>query len=90
MGHWLAVLGVALFAAATAFTLVTVPVEFDASSRAKHQLQSLGIVKQGTEANAVSSVLTAAGLTYVAAAINSILMLVYWAYRAGLIGGKRD
>jgi len=90
MGHWLAVLGVALFAAATAFTLVTVPVEFDASARAKHQLQSLGIIKQGTEANTVSSVLTAAGLTYVAAAINSILMLIYWAYKAGLIGGKRN
>jgi len=90
IGHWLAVLGVALFAAATAFTLVTVPVEFDASSRAKYQLQSLGIVKQGAEANAVSSVLTAAGLTYVAAAITSIMQLIYWAYKAGLIGGKRD
>jgi len=90
IGHWFAVVGVALFAAATAFTLVTVPVEFDASARAKHQLQSLGIVKQGTEANTVSSVLTAAGLTYVAAAITSILQLIYWAYKAGLIGGKRN
>lgn len=90
IGHWFAILGVALFAAATAFTLVTVPVEFDASSRAKHQLQSLGIVRQGSEANAVSSVLTAAGLTYVAAAITSILQLIYWAYKAGLIGGKRN
>jgi Zn-dependent membrane protease YugP len=90
IGHWFAVFGVALFAAATAFTLVTVPVEFDASSRAKQQLQQLGIVRQGIEANTVSSVLTAASLTYVAAAINSILMLVYWAYKAGLIGGRRD
>jgi len=90
MGHWFAVAGVALFAASTAFTLVTVPVEFDASARAKHQLQSLGIVKPGAEANTVSSVLTAAGLTYVAAAINSILMLVYWAYKAGLIGGRKN
>jgi Zn-dependent membrane protease YugP len=89
-GHTLAVIGVALFAAATAFTVVTVPVEFDASARAKRQLQELGIVKPGYEANAVSSVLTAAGLTYVAAAINSILMLIYWAYKAGLIGGRRD
>jgi Zn-dependent membrane protease YugP len=90
LGHSIAIIGVALFAAATAFTLVTVPVEFDASSRAKKQLQHLGIVRQGSEANAVSSVLTAAGLTYVAAAINSILMLLYWAYRAGLIGGRRN
>jgi len=90
IGHSIAVLGVALFAMATAFTLVTVPVEFDASARAKHQLESLSIVRPGAEANTVSSVLTAAGLTYVAAAINSILMLLYWAYRAGLIGGRRN
>jgi Zn-dependent membrane protease YugP len=90
IGHILAVLGVALFAAATAFTLVTVPVEFDASSRAKRQLQHLGIIRQGHESDAVSSVLTAAGLTYVAAVITSILQLLYWAYRAGLIGGRRN
>jgi len=90
LGHSIAIIGIALFAAATAFTLVTVPVEFDASSRAKKQLQHLGIVRQGSEANAVSSVLTAAGLTYVAAAITSILQLLYWAYRAGLIGGRRN
>jgi len=90
LGHYFAVIGVALFAMATAFTLVTVPVEFDASARAKHQLESLSIVRPGTEANTVSSVLTAAGLTYVAAAINSILMLLYWAYKAGLIGGRRN
>jgi Zn-dependent membrane protease YugP len=89
-GHTLALAGVALFAAATAFTVVTVPVEFDASSRAKLQLARLGLVRSGPEASAVSSVLTAAGLTYVAAAVNSILMLIYWAYRAGLIGGRRD
>jgi len=90
IGHSIAVLGVALFAATTAFTLVTIPVEFDASSRAKRKLQELGIIRQGTEANTVSSVLTAAGLTYVAAAIISILQLLYWAYKAGLIGGRRN
>jgi Zn-dependent membrane protease YugP len=90
IGHYFAVLGVALFAMTTAFALVTVPVEFDASARAKRQLENLSIVRPGTEANTVSSVLTAAGLTYVAAAINSILMLLYWAYKAGLIGGRRN
>jgi len=90
IGHSLAVFGVALFAMSTVFTLVTVPVEFDASARAKRQLQDLGIIRQGTESNAVSSVLTAAGLTYVAAAIVSVLNLIYWAYRAGLIGGRRN
>ncbi len=90
LGHYIAAIGVALFAMATAFTLVTVPVEFDASARAKRQLENLSIVRPGTEANTVSSVLTAAGLTYVAAAINSIIMLLYWAYKAGLIGGRRN
>jgi len=90
IGHTLAVLGVALFAAATAFTLITVPVEFDASARAKKQLQHLGIVRQGQESAAVSSVLTAAAMTYVAAAIAAVLQLLYWAYRAGLIGGRRN
>jgi len=90
IGHYLAIVGVAIFAMSTVFTLVTVPVEFDASARAKHQLENLSIVKPGTEANTVSSVLTAAGLTYVAAAIISVVKLLYWAYRAGLIGGRRN
>ncbi len=89
MGYMLAVTGVMLFAAATLFSIVTVPVEFDASSRAKKQLYSLRIVTGDRETKAVSSVLTAAGLTYVAAAVGAVLNLLYWAYRAGLIGGKR-
>ena len=90
LGYSLAIVGVLLFALATLFTLVTVPVEFDASSRAKKALARMEIVAQGKEYNTVSGVLFAAGLTYVAAAISSILQLLYWAYRAGLIGGRRD
>ncbi len=90
LGYSLAVVGVLLFAIATFFTLVTVPVEFDASSRAKKALARMDIVAQGREYNTVSGVLFAAGLTYVAAAVSSILQLLYWAYRAGLIGGRRD
>ena len=90
LGYSLAVVGVLLFALATFFTLVTVPVEFDASSRAKKALARMDIVAQGREYNTVSGVLFAAGLTYVAAAISSILQLLYWAYLAGLIGGRRD
>ena len=90
LGYSLAVAGVVLFGIATLFTLVTVPVEFDASSRAKKVLARLDIVAQGREYNTVSGVLFAAGLTYVAAAIGSIMQLLYWAYRAGLIGGRRD
>jgi len=90
LGYSLAIVGVLLFAIATFFTLVTVPVEFDASFRAKKALARMDIVAQGREYNTVSGVLFAAGLTYVAAAVSSILQLLYWAYRAGLIGGRRD
>lgn len=90
LGYSIAIVGVLLFALATFFTLITVPVEFDASSRAKKALARMEVVAQGREYNTVSGVLFAAGLTYVAAAISSILQLLYWAYRAGLIGGRRD
>ena len=90
LGYSLAIVGVLLFAISSFLTLVTVPVEFDASSRAKKSLARMDIVAQGREYNTVSGVLFAAGLTYVAAAVSSILQLLYWAYRAGLIGGRRD
>jgi Zn-dependent membrane protease YugP len=84
----LAVIGVVLFAGFVAFTLVTLPVEFDASARAKRVLATHGIVS-GEEAVGVNQVLTAAAATYVAAAVTAILQLVYWLYRLGLIGGRR-
>lgn len=90
MGHFVAMLGVALFAMSTVFTVVTVPVEFDASARAKNSLLNMGLVRRGEEADTVSGVLTAAGLTYVAAAVSSIAMLIYWAMKAGLLGGRSD
>jgi uncharacterized protein len=71
---WLAV---ALFAVTTVFQLVTLPVEFDASRRAKAQLLRLGLV-QRHEAEGVSAVLSAAALTYVAALVASILQLLYY------------
>jgi len=60
------------------FQLITLPVEFDASARAKVVLQQLGIVRPGVEADAVNSTLNAAGLTYVAALIGTILNAAYW------------
>jgi Zn-dependent membrane protease YugP len=60
------------------FQLITLPVEFDASARAKVVLQQLGIVRPGIEADAVNSTLNAAGLTYVAALIGTILNAAYW------------
>jgi Zn-dependent membrane protease YugP len=60
------------------FNLITLPVEFDASARAKVVLQRLGIVRAGPEADAVSSTLNAAGLTYVAALVGTILNAAYY------------
>ncbi len=67
--------GIALFTAAVIFQIVTLPVEFDASSRAMALLQTNGLVVQ-SEAKGARKVLTAAALTYVAAALMSILSLV--------------
>jgi Zn-dependent membrane protease YugP len=75
------------FAIITAFQLVTLPVEYDASRRAKQQLVALGIV-QRTEAPAVSKVLNAAALTYVAALVTSLFTLLY--YLSVFRGSSRD
>jgi Zn-dependent membrane protease YugP len=69
--------GIGLFAAAVVFQLVTLPTEFDASRRAKAVLASSGIVSTPEEADGVSKVLSAAALTYVAAAVAAIGQLLY-------------
>jgi Zn-dependent membrane protease YugP len=73
----LAWVGIAMFAAATLFALVTLPVEFNASSRAMQQLTTLGIVDR-TEYSQDRKVLNAAALTYVAGFVASLLQLLYW------------
>ena len=85
----LATLGVALFAGFVAFTVVTLPVEIDASRRARAALLSTRLINE-QEARGVTQVLTAAAATYLAAAVSAILQLLYWAMRAGLIGGRDD
>ena len=85
----LTLLGVILFGAGFVFALVTLPVEWDASARAKNQVVNLGIVSPGQEAEA-GSVLNAAFLTYVAAAVSSLLTVFYYLLRSGLLGGRRD
>ena len=69
---WVAV---GIFAVITLFQLITLPVEFDASRRAKAQLLRLGLV-QGQESQAVSEVLNAAALTYVAALVVAVMQLL--------------
>ena len=73
----MALAGVALFSAAVAFTLVTLPVEFNASARAKEMLMRNGMVTV-EEAGGVNAVLNAAALTYVAAAAQAIAQLLYF------------
>ena len=74
----LAQLAIVLFAVVVLFQLVTLPVEFDASKRAKVQLHSLGLVGGGEE-QGVSKVLSAAAMTYVAAALAALSQLAYFA-----------
>jgi len=89
LGQNLALAGVLLFATTTVFTLITLPVEFDASRRALVTLKKGGHLAND-EIRGAKAVLDAAALTYVAAAISSILTLLYWAYRLGLVGGRRN
>jgi hypothetical protein len=88
-GSQLGLLGVLLFATTTVFTLITLPVEFDASRRALATLERGGYVSAPELAGA-RKVLDAAAMTYVAAFVTSLLTLLYYAYRLGLIGGGRD
>lgn len=75
-------IGVALFGLATVFALITLPVEFNASSRAKAALVSAGIVdggvSGGAESKGVDKVLDAAAWTYIAGFVTSLLSLLYW------------
>jgi uncharacterized protein len=73
----LILVGALLYSVAVLFQIVTLPVEFDASKRAKQQLNDLGLVP-ATEAGGVKSVLTAAAWTYVAGALAAIATLLYF------------
>lgn len=82
-------LGVVLFSVFVVFTLVTLPVEFNASSRAVAVLESEGMIAR-SEVDGTRAVLNAAAMTYVAGAISAIMQLVYFMMRAGLIGGRDE
>jgi len=82
----LAWLGVVIFGIAVVFTLVTLPVEFDASRRAKALLVNNALLI-GNEIKGVDKVLDAAALTYVAAAVAAVGQLIYYVFLLG--GGRR-
>src|SRR3989339_502938 len=79
--------GALLFSAAVVFSIVTLPVEWDATKRAKEHMVEYGVVSQGEAARA-GEVLNAAFLTYLAAAVSSILTLLYYLMRAGVFGRR--
>lgn len=82
----LSYLGLLIFAGGAAFALLTLPVELNASARAKQLLIETGLAVDDEELRGVSNVLNAAALTYVAALITAILQIFYY---ASLITGRR-
>ena len=82
----LAWLGVLVFAGGAVFALATLPVEFNASARAKQLLQQTGIIQTQEEVRGVNNVLNAAALTYVAGLVTAVLQVLYY---ASLVGGGR-
>lgn len=83
----LVVAGIVLFSLNVLFQLVNLPVEYDASRRAREALVATGLIQPREDA-AVGHVLNAAALTYVAATLTSVLSLLYYLYRFGLLGGS--
>ena len=80
--------GALLFSVGVAFSLVTLPVEWDASARAKRLMAWSGIVSYDEQQDA-AKVLNAAFMTYVASAVTALLTLLYYLLRSGVIGGGR-
>ncbi len=85
----LAWLGVAVFSGGLLFALATLPVELNASARARRLLTDSGLIAGSDEAGGVSHVLNAAALTYVAAAVTAALQLLYYITLISGMGGRR-
>ena len=89
MAKSLIIAGILFFSLAVLFQLITLPVEFNASSRALDALPATGILTD-MEVSGARKVLTAAALTYVAAAATAIVQLLYFLLRSGLLGGSDE
>jgi len=87
LGQWVVGLGAVLFGLMLLFQIITLPVEYNASARAKALVVESGIVYP-EERVGIDRVLNAAALTYVAAAVSTALTLVYFLFRAGILGGR--
>lgn len=86
----LAWLGVLVFAGGAVFALATLPVEFNASARAKQLLMQTGVIQTEQEMRGVNNVLNAAALTYVAGLVTAILQLLYYVTLVGGLGRRRS
>jgi hypothetical protein len=82
-------IGVAVFSAGALFALATLPVELNASARAKQLLYQTGIIQTEEEQRGVNQVLNAAALTYVAGLITAVMQLLYYVFLIGGMGGRR-
>ncbi|RME88398.1 MAG: zinc metallopeptidase [Anaerolineae bacterium] len=85
----LAWLGVIAFSASVVFALATLPVELNASARARRLLTESGLILGEDEQRGVNNVLNAAALTYVAAVVTALLQLLYFVSLVGGMGGRR-
>jgi len=85
----LAWLGVLAFSAGAVFALATLPVELNASARARQLLAASGLIVTEEERRGVNSVLNAAALTYVASLLTAVLQLLYFVSMVGGLGGRR-
>ena len=82
--------GVFFFATGAFFALATLPVEFDASARAKRLLAETGVIRTEEEQRGVNQVLNAAALTYVAGLVTAILQLLYYVMLVSGMGRRND
>lgn len=83
-------LGVAIFSGGALFALATLPVELNASARARELLSTSGLISGEDEMRGVNNVLNAAALTYVAALVAAVLQLLYWVTVVLGMGRRRD
>ncbi|KPL74388.1 zinc metallopeptidase [Ornatilinea apprima] len=86
LGTQIATFGLILFAATAVFAFITLPVEFDATKRAKAWLSTSGVLYQ-SEMTGINSVLDAAALTYVAGAVQAVSTILYYLF---LLSGRRS
>jgi Zn-dependent membrane protease YugP len=85
----LIIAGIIIFSLTVVFQVINLPVEFDASHRARQMLLSTGLISPDEDYE-VGRVLNAAAWTYVAATLTSVMTLLYYLFQFGLLGGHRS